>query len=169
MLTLRNPDRPDQLLDQAAADKIHKYREPYARNRSLAFLSGRIHSENLRLLYFLANNNGSTRLMTTSLASSGTPETWRHRAHACSPCSRSHVCSPVLRYPCPPARYLANRSHLPLAPSCAARALPACSPDRYFCFLRPCTTFLLPIDAFVVFCVRFLLLQPPSLQSPPHY
>lgn len=23
----------------------------------------------------------------------------------------------------------------PLAPSCAARALPACSPDRYFCFL----------------------------------
>jgi hypothetical protein len=29
--TLRNPDRPDQLLlDQAAADKIRNYREPYA-------------------------------------------------------------------------------------------------------------------------------------------
>ena len=36
--TLRNPDRPDLLLDQAAADKIRNYREPYARNRSLAFL-----------------------------------------------------------------------------------------------------------------------------------
>ena len=59
--TLRNPDRPDQLLDQAAADKTRNYREPYARNRSLAFLpacmstSGRIHSEFLRLLYFLAD------------------------------------------------------------------------------------------------------------------
>ena len=53
--TLRNPDRPDQLLNQAAADKIRSYREPYSRNRSLAFLpacmstSGRIHSEFLRL------------------------------------------------------------------------------------------------------------------------
>jgi len=35
---LRNPDRPDQLLDQAAADKNRNYREPYARNWSLAFL-----------------------------------------------------------------------------------------------------------------------------------
>ena len=63
--TLRNPDRPDQLLDQAAADKIRNYREPYARNRSLAFLpacmstSGRIHSEFLRLLYFLADKQAS--------------------------------------------------------------------------------------------------------------
>ena len=51
---LRNPDRPDQILDQGAADKIRAYREPYHRNRSLAFLpacmstSGRIHSEFLR-------------------------------------------------------------------------------------------------------------------------
>ena len=36
--TLRDLDRPDQLLDQATADKIRSYREPYARNRSLAFL-----------------------------------------------------------------------------------------------------------------------------------
>ena len=36
--TLRNPDRPDQLLDQAAADKIRAYREPYHHHRSLAFL-----------------------------------------------------------------------------------------------------------------------------------
>jgi hypothetical protein len=35
---LRNPDRPDQILNQAAADKIRAYREPYHRNRSLAFL-----------------------------------------------------------------------------------------------------------------------------------
>ena len=63
--TLRNPDRPDQLLNQAAADKIRSYREPYSRNRSLAFLpacmstSGRIHSEFLRLLYFLADKQAS--------------------------------------------------------------------------------------------------------------
>jgi len=63
--TLRNPDRPDQLLDQAAADKIRNYREPYARNRSLAFLpacmstSGRIHGEFLRLLYSLADRQAS--------------------------------------------------------------------------------------------------------------
>ena len=63
--TLRNPDRPDQLLDQAAADKICNYREPYARNRSLAFLpacmstSERIHGEFLRLLYFLADKQAS--------------------------------------------------------------------------------------------------------------
>ena len=62
---LRNPDRPDQLLNQAAADKIRSYREPYSRNRSLAFLpacmstSGRIHSEFLRLLYFLADKQAS--------------------------------------------------------------------------------------------------------------
>ena len=31
--TLRNPDRPDQLLDQAATDKIRNYREPYAIGR----------------------------------------------------------------------------------------------------------------------------------------
>ena len=30
---LRNPDRPDQVLNQAAADKIRSYREPYSRNR----------------------------------------------------------------------------------------------------------------------------------------
>ena len=63
--TLRNLDRPDQLLDQAAADKIRNYREPYACNRSLAFLpaclstSGRIHSDFLRLLYFLADKQAS--------------------------------------------------------------------------------------------------------------
>ena len=66
---LRNPDRPDQLLDQAAADKIRNYREPYARNRSLAFLpaclstSGRIHSEFLRLLYFIADKQASDYFM----------------------------------------------------------------------------------------------------------
>ena len=63
--TLRNPDRPDQLLDQAAADKIRAYREPYHRHRSLAFLpacmstSGRIHSEFLRLLYLIADKQAS--------------------------------------------------------------------------------------------------------------
>ena len=52
------------LLDQAA-DKIRNYREPYAPNRSLAFLpaclstSGRIHSEFLRLLYSLADKQAS--------------------------------------------------------------------------------------------------------------
>jgi hypothetical protein len=62
---LRNPDWPDQILDQAAADKIRAYREPYHRNRSLAFLpacmstSGRIHSEFLRLLYFIADKQAS--------------------------------------------------------------------------------------------------------------
>jgi len=66
---LRNPDRPDQLLDQAAADKIRNYREPYARNQSLAFLpaclstSGRIHSEFLRLLYFIADKQASDYFM----------------------------------------------------------------------------------------------------------
>ena len=105
------------------------------------------------LLSDALNENRSTRLTTTSLTSSETPETWQHRAHTCVSCSRSHLFSPVLCYPCPPARYLANRSHLLLAPSCAARALPACSPDRcVYCLLR-----------------AFLLRQPPSLQSQPHY
>ena len=60
--TLRNPDRPDQLLDQAAADKIRNYREPYApigRWRFCLSTSGRIHSEFLRLLYFLADRQAS--------------------------------------------------------------------------------------------------------------
>jgi hypothetical protein len=57
------------ILDQADADKICAYREPlwqpYHRNRSLAFLpacmstSGRIHSEFLRLLYFIADKQAS--------------------------------------------------------------------------------------------------------------
>jgi hypothetical protein len=63
--TARCATRTDQLLDQAAADKIRNYREPYARNRSLAFLpaclstSGRIRSEFLRMLYFLADRQAS--------------------------------------------------------------------------------------------------------------
>jgi hypothetical protein len=62
---LRNPDRPDLILDRAAADKICAYREPYHRNRSLTFLpacmstSGRIYSEFLRLLYFIADQQAS--------------------------------------------------------------------------------------------------------------
>jgi hypothetical protein len=35
---LRNPDRPDQILEGAAADKIRIYRDPYRRNRQVAFL-----------------------------------------------------------------------------------------------------------------------------------
>jgi hypothetical protein len=58
---LRNPDYPDQILESAAADKIRNYRDPYQRNRQVAFLpacmstSGRIHDELLRLLFFLSN------------------------------------------------------------------------------------------------------------------
>ena len=40
--TLRNPHRPHQLLDQAAADKIRNYREPYA--RSVAAVSACVHA-----------------------------------------------------------------------------------------------------------------------------
>jgi len=46
---LRNPDNPDQIFESAAADKIRNYRDPYQRNRQVAFLpacmstSGRIH------------------------------------------------------------------------------------------------------------------------------
>ena len=70
---LRNPDRPDQILNQAAADKIRAYREPYQRNRSLAFLpacmstSGRIHSEFLRLLYFIADKQASDTSRTSAM------------------------------------------------------------------------------------------------------
>ena len=62
---LRNPDRPDQLLEQAAAEKIRLYRNPYRNNRAVAFLpvcmstSGRIHAEFLRLLFFIANKQAS--------------------------------------------------------------------------------------------------------------
>ena len=62
---LRNPDRPDQILEQAAAEKIRHYRNPYRNNRAVAFLpvcmstSGRIHAEFLRLLYFIANKQAS--------------------------------------------------------------------------------------------------------------
>ena len=62
---LRNPDRPDQILEQAAAEKIRQYRNPYRNNRAVAFLplcmstSGRIHDEFLRLLYFIANKQAS--------------------------------------------------------------------------------------------------------------
>ena len=35
---LRNPDRPDQILAQAAAEKIRQYRNPYRNNRAVAFL-----------------------------------------------------------------------------------------------------------------------------------
>jgi hypothetical protein len=58
---LRNPNNPDRILESAAADKIREYRDPYRRNRHVAFLpacmstSGRIHGEFLRLLYFIAN------------------------------------------------------------------------------------------------------------------
>jgi hypothetical protein len=58
---LRNPDNPDQILESAAADKVRNYRDPYQRNRQVAFLpacmstSGRIHGELLRLLFFLSN------------------------------------------------------------------------------------------------------------------
>jgi hypothetical protein len=58
---LRNPDNPDQILESAAADKIRNYRDPYQRNRQVAFLpacmstSGRIYGELLRLLFFLSN------------------------------------------------------------------------------------------------------------------
>ena len=85
--TLRNPDRPDQLLDQAAADKTRNYREPYARNRSLAFLpacmstSGRIHSEFLRLLYFLSDNQASDYF--TALGYEPHKEEYCHRRGVC--------------------------------------------------------------------------------------
>jgi hypothetical protein len=58
---LRNPDNPDRILESAASDKIRTYRDPYQRNRQVAFLpacmstSGRIHGEFLRLLFFLSN------------------------------------------------------------------------------------------------------------------
>jgi hypothetical protein len=58
---LRNPDNPDRILENAASDKIRTYREPYQRNRQVAFLqacmstSGRIHGEFLRLLFFLSH------------------------------------------------------------------------------------------------------------------
>jgi hypothetical protein len=34
---LRNPDNPDHILESAAADKIRNYRDPYQRNRQVAF------------------------------------------------------------------------------------------------------------------------------------
>jgi hypothetical protein len=58
---LRNPDNPDHILESTAADKIRNYRDPYHRNRQVAFLSacmstsGRIYGEFLRLLFFLSN------------------------------------------------------------------------------------------------------------------
>jgi len=58
---LLNPDNPDQILENAAADKIRNYRDPYQRNRQVAFLqacmstSGRILGELLCLLFFLSN------------------------------------------------------------------------------------------------------------------
>jgi len=58
---LRNPDNPDRILENAASDNIRTYREPYQRNRQVAFLqacmstSGRIHGEFLRLLFFLSH------------------------------------------------------------------------------------------------------------------
>jgi hypothetical protein len=58
---LRNPDKPDHILESAAADKIRNYRDTYRRNRHVAFLpacmstSGRIHGERLRLIFFLSN------------------------------------------------------------------------------------------------------------------
>jgi len=58
---LRNPDNPDRILESAASDKIRTYRDPYQRNRQVAFLlacmstSGSIHGEFLRLLFFLSN------------------------------------------------------------------------------------------------------------------
>ena len=58
---LRNPDNPDHIFESAAADKIRNYRDPYQRNRQVAFLpacmstSGRIHGEFLRLICFLSN------------------------------------------------------------------------------------------------------------------
>ena len=58
---LRNPNHPDRILESAANDKIHKYRDTYSRNLQVAFLpacmstSGRIHGEFLRLLYFISN------------------------------------------------------------------------------------------------------------------
>jgi hypothetical protein len=35
---LRNPDNPDHILESADADKIRNYRDPYQRNRQVAFL-----------------------------------------------------------------------------------------------------------------------------------
>ncbi len=58
---LRNPDNPDRILESAAADKIRNYRDTYRRNLHVAFLpacmstSGRIHTEFLRLIYFISN------------------------------------------------------------------------------------------------------------------
>jgi hypothetical protein len=50
-----------QILESASADKIRNYRDPYQRNRQVAFLpgmhvtSGRIHGELWRLIFFLSN------------------------------------------------------------------------------------------------------------------
>ena len=58
---LRNPDNLDHIFESAAADKIRNYRDPYQRNRQVAFLpacmstSGRIHGELLCLIFFLSN------------------------------------------------------------------------------------------------------------------
>jgi hypothetical protein len=67
---LRNPDNLDHIFESAAADKIRNHRDPYRRNRHVAFLpacistSGRIHGEVLRLIFFLSNKEGTyhTRL-----------------------------------------------------------------------------------------------------------
>jgi hypothetical protein len=65
---LRNPDNPDHILESAAADKIRNYRDPYQRNRRVAFLpacmstSGRIHGELLRLLFFLSTSKQTITL-----------------------------------------------------------------------------------------------------------
>jgi hypothetical protein len=74
----------------------------------------------------------------------------------------------VTRVRLPAARYLANRSHLPLAPSCAARALPACSPDRYFCFLHPCTTCLLARSMLLLSSAYVFLFCTPLPSNPNH-
>ena len=61
---LRNPDNPDHILENAAADKIRNYRDTYRRNRHVAFLpacmstSGRILGELLRLIFFLSHQKG---------------------------------------------------------------------------------------------------------------
>ena len=57
---VRNSDNPDHILESAAADNIRNYRDPYQRNRQVAFLpcmstSGRINGELLRLLFFPSN------------------------------------------------------------------------------------------------------------------
>jgi hypothetical protein len=58
---LRNPDNPDHILENVAADKIRTYRDPYQLNQQVVFLqacmstSGRIHGELLSLIFFLSN------------------------------------------------------------------------------------------------------------------